>query len=92
MFAAVAIIVLLVALLAPSWGVLFFNRMTFGQAIEAAWRVWIAQVAAFVALIFLADHLGLLNPAGYTLGLCLLVGFAGAFFLRSKLNSTRRMG
>jgi hypothetical protein len=27
--------------------------MTFGQAVEAAWRVWIAQVIASIALIFL---------------------------------------
>ncbi|MBR0710129.1 hypothetical protein [Bradyrhizobium liaoningense] len=86
MFAAVAIIVLLVVLLAPSWGILYFNRMTFGQAVEAAWRVWIAQVTASITLIFLADRLGLLNPAGYTLGICLTVGLAGALFLRLRIE------
>jgi hypothetical protein len=36
MFAAVAILVLLIVLLAPSWIVLFlFNRMTFGQAVSS---------------------------------------------------------
>ena len=84
MFAAVVISVLLIVLLAPSWGVLLLERMTFGQAVETAWRVWVAQVIASVALIFLADHLGLLNPAGYTLGICLFVGLAGALFLRLK--------
>lgn len=86
MFAAVAIVILLIVLLAPSWGVLFFIGMTFGQAVEAAWRVWIAQVITSIALILLADHLGFLNPAGYTLGICLLVGIAGAFFLRFKIE------
>ncbi|MHC4048720.1 hypothetical protein [Bradyrhizobium sp. 25ACV] len=89
MFAAVVVVVLLVVLLAPSCGVLYFERATFGQAIETAWRVWIAQVIASIALTVLADHLGFLNPAGYTVGICLLVGLAGALFLRSK---ARRMG
>lgn len=88
MFAAVAIVVLLVVLLAPSWVALYLRRMTFGQAMEAAWRVWIAQVITSIVLIILADRLGFLNPAGYTLGICLLVGFAGALFLRRKLKST----
>ncbi|WP_156456973.1 hypothetical protein [Bradyrhizobium sp. CCH5-F6] len=88
MFAAVVILVLAVALLAPSCTVLFlFNRMTFGRALKAAWRVWIAQIIASILLVVLADRLGLLNPAGYTLAICVLVGFAGAFFLRSKSNS-----
>ena len=83
MFAVVAIIVLPIVLLAPSWVVLLLlNRVTLGQAVRAGWRVWIAQVIASIALIFLADKSGLLNPAGYTLGICVLVGFAGAFFLR----------
>jgi hypothetical protein len=83
MFAAVAIIMMLIVLLAPSWVVLFlFNRVTFGQAVRAAWRVWVAQVIASIALIFLADNSGLLNPAGYIIGICVSVGFAGAFFLR----------
>jgi hypothetical protein len=83
MFAAVVIIVLLMVLLAPSWVVLLFlNQLTFGQAVRAAWRVGAAQVIASGALIFLADRSGLLNPAGYTLGICTLVGLAGAFLLR----------
>ncbi|WP_025034958.1 hypothetical protein [Bradyrhizobium sp. DOA9] len=86
MFAAVLIVVLLVVLLAPSWGVLYLRRTTFEQAIEAAWRIWIAQVIISVALTVLADRLGFTNPAGYTLAICLLVGFAGAVFLRSRTN------
>jgi hypothetical protein len=85
MFTAVAIIMLLTVLLAPSWIVLLlFDRVTLGQAVRTGWRVWVAQVIASIALIFLADTLGLLNPAGYTLGLCVLVGIAGAFFLRRQ--------
>ncbi|MCK1739267.1 hypothetical protein IVA79_36140 [Bradyrhizobium sp. 138] len=86
MFAAVAIFVLLVVLLAPSWVVLYLRRMTFGKALEAAWRVWIAQVITSIALTVLADRHGFLNPAGYTLGICLSVGFAGALFLRLKIE------
>lgn len=87
MFTAVVIVVLLVVLLAPSCAVLYLRRMTFRQAMEAAWRVWIAQVIASIALIVLADGLGLLNPAGYTLGICLLVGLAGALFLQRQSKS-----
>jgi hypothetical protein len=88
MFAAVAILVLLTVLLAPSWIVLFlFNRMTFSQAVRAASPVWAAQVIISIALIFLADKSGLLNPAGYVLGICVLVGSAGAFFLRRSKHS-----
>jgi len=86
MFAAVVIVVLLVVLLAPSCGVLYFRRLTFGRAIEAAWRVWIAQVITSIALVVLADRLRFTNPAGYTLATCLLVGLAGALFLRSRTN------
>lgn len=81
MFAVFAIVVLLIVLFGPSWVVLFLlNRLTLGQAIRTAWRVWVSQVLASIAFIFLADKSGLLNPAGYTLGICILVGCAGAFF------------
>jgi hypothetical protein len=86
MFAVVISVVLLVVLLAPSWGMFYLRRKTFRQAVEAAWRVWIAQVMISIALIVLADRLGFLNPAGYTLAICLLVGLAGALVLRSKTN------
>ena len=82
MFTAVVIIVPLIVLLAPSCLVLLLNRVALGEAVRAAWRVWFAQVIASIALVFLADKVGLLNPAGYILGICLLVGLAGAFVLR----------
>ena len=51
------------------------------------WRIWIAQVIVAAALIFLADSAGLLNPAGYMLGICFVVGLAGALVLhRTKAN------
>ncbi|WP_454649353.1 hypothetical protein [Bradyrhizobium liaoningense] len=78
MFAVVVIVVLLAVLLAPSWVVLYFRWTTLVPAIEAAWRVWIAQVMASIMLTVLADRLGLMNPAGYALAICLLVGLAGA--------------
>jgi hypothetical protein len=89
MFAAIAIMVLLTVLLAPSLVVLLLsNRLTVAQAVRTGWCVWATQVIASIALIVLADTLGLLNPAGYTLGICALVGLAGAFFLRHQ-NQTR---
>lgn len=85
MFAVVLIAVLLIVLLSPSWIVLFaFNRMSFSQAVQTAWPIWSAQIVACVALIFLADKAGLLNPAGYSIGICVLVGCAGAVFLRKS--------
>jgi hypothetical protein len=87
-FAVVVIVLLLMVLLAPSWVVLFLlNRLTFGQAVRAAWSVWAMQVIASIALIFLADRVGLLNPAGYSLGICALVGLTGAVFLRSQKSN-----
>ena len=86
MFVVIVVAVLLVVLLLPSWIVLFaFNRMSFGQAVQTAWPIWGAQIVACVAFIFIADKAGLLNPAGYSLGICALVGCTGALFLR-KLN------
>ena len=90
MFALVAIAVLLALLWAPSWIVLRRNRAVFGDGLRAVWRIWIAQVIAAIALIFLADRAGLLNPAGYTLGICFLVGLVGAFVLH-RLQQTRSL-
>ena len=85
MFVVILVAVLLIVLLSPSWIVLFaFNRMSISQAVQAAWPIWGAQIIACVAFIFLADKAGLLNPAGYSVGICGLVGCAGAFFLRKS--------
>lgn len=85
MFTAVVTIVLLTVLLAPSLVVLLlFDRVTLGHAMRMGWRIWVMQVVASIALIYLADTLGLLNPAGYILGICGLVGLVGAFFLRRQ--------
>ena len=53
-----ATIVLLAVIWAPSWVILPRD-----EGLEAAWRIWIAQVIVASALIFLADKIGLLNPA-----------------------------
>jgi hypothetical protein len=91
MFAMIVIAVLLTVLLGPSLVVLLlFNRVTLGEAARAAWLVWLAQVIASITLIFLADKAGLLNPAGYMLGICLLVGLAGAFVLRRQIRPLRK--
>jgi hypothetical protein len=82
MFAVFVIVVLLAVLWTPSWIVL--RR---GEGLRAVWRIWIVQVIVATALIFLADRIGLLNPAGYMLGICFLVGLVGAFFLhRAQAN------
>jgi hypothetical protein len=87
MFAVLVITVLLAVLWTPSWIVLRRNRAVFGEGLRAVWRIWIAQVLVAAALILLADRVGLLNPAGYMLGICFLVGLVGAFVLyRSKAN------
>ncbi len=83
MFAVFVIIALLAVLWTPSWIVL--RR---GEGLRALWRIWIAQVIVATALIFLADRIGLLNPAGYMLGICFLVGLVGAFVLH-RAQATR---
>jgi hypothetical protein len=48
------------------------------------------QPVLAAALIFLADYIGLLNPAGYSLGISVAVGLSGAgallFLRRSRLR------
>lgn len=80
MFAVLVIMVLLAVLWTPSW-----IALSHGARLRRVWRIWIAQVIVATALIFLADRIGLLNPAGYMLGICFMVGLAGAFVVhRSK--------
>ena len=76
MFAVLIIMVLLAVLWTPPW--IMLPR---GEGLRAMWRIWIAQVIIAAALIFLADRIGLLNPVGYMLGICFLVGLGGAFVL-----------
>lgn len=79
MFAVLATVVLLAVLWAPSWVVLPRN-----EGLKAVWRIWIAQVIIATALIFLADTIGLLNPAGYMLGICFGTGLVGAFVVHRR--------
>jgi hypothetical protein len=78
-FAVLATVVLLAVMWAPSWVVLPRD-----EGLEAVWRIWIAQVMVATALAFLADKIGLLNPAGYMLGICFGVGLVGAFVLHRR--------
>jgi hypothetical protein len=79
---AVVVIAMLLVLLAPSWiALLLFRSATPGQAVRRGWRVWVVQVIAAAMLIYLANAIGLLNPAGYTLGICASIGMVGALFL-----------
>ena len=89
MFALVVIAVLLAVLWAPSWIVLRCNRAVFGEGLRAVWRILIAQVIIAAALIFLADRIGLRNPAGYMLGICFVVGLGGAFVLHRTIHAVQ---
>ena len=79
MFAVLVTVLLLAVLWAPSWVVLPRD-----EGLKAVWRIWIAQVIVAAALIFLADKIGLLNPAGYMLVICFGVGLVGAFVLHRR--------
>jgi hypothetical protein len=82
MFAGILIGVLLVPLLVPSWLVLVhFGRLNAKQALRRAWPIWISLVVMAAGLIFFADAVGLRNPLGYTLGICIALGMSGASFL-----------
>jgi hypothetical protein len=82
MFAAILIAMLLVPLWLPSWLALkFAKRLSAGATIRKAWPIRLAQVCLAVAFIFLADAIGLTNPAGYMFGICLGLGVLGAVML-----------
>jgi len=53
-----------------------------------------AQVVLAAALVLLADYIGLLNPAGYVLGISVAVGVSGAvallFWRRSVKQALHR--
>lgn len=79
MFAAIFGSVWLAALWLPSLVVMVFaGRRSFAQAIRGLWPLWAIQAVAAAALIYLADAMGLANPAGYTLAICVATGCAGA--------------
>lgn len=42
------------------------------------WRVLPSQLIIVVGLAFLAQYIGLVNPAGYVFGITVLASFAGA--------------
>lgn len=82
MFAAILVTILLGTLWLPSWIALkFVRRLSAGATIRKAWPTWLAQACLAVALILLADAIGLMNPAGYVFGICLGLGVLGAVML-----------
>jgi len=82
MFAVALVGVLLTVLWAPSWIALaLFARLTTKQILRTSWVVWLIQAMAAIALIYLTDAIGLANPAGYTLGICVALGVSGAVIL-----------
>jgi len=87
MFATVFLGVLLIMLLAPSWIVLaHVGRLKAGEVLRRAWLIWIGLVLAAAGLIFLADAIGLTNPLGYTLGIIVALGVAGAGFFWRQIG------
>lgn len=54
------------------------GQRSLAQAVRGLWPLWAIQAVAAAALIYLADALGLANPAGYTLAICMAIGCAGA--------------
>lgn len=82
MFAAILVTILLGTLWSPSWIALkFVKRLSARATIRKAWPVWLAQVCLAAAFIFLANAIGLTNPAGYMFGICLGLGVLGAVML-----------
>lgn len=82
MFIVISVAILLVVLWMPSWAVLSLGmRLSVREVIQKAWRVWLIQVCLAVALIFLADAVGLTNPAGYICAICFGLGVLGAVAL-----------
>jgi hypothetical protein len=79
LFAVLTTVVLLAVLWAPSWALLPRD-----QGLKAVWRIWILQVVVATVLIFLANRMGLLNPAGFMLGICFGVGLVGAFVVHRR--------
>lgn len=82
MFAVALICALLTVLWVPSWIALaLFARLATKQILRRSWGVWATQTMAAIALIYLSDAIGLTNPVGYTLGICIALGVSGAVLL-----------
>ena len=48
--------------------------------------MWAAQILMAAALIYLADAIGMTNPAGYMLAICMTIGAGGALVVRSAMR------
>lgn len=62
-----------------------FGQLTSMQALRRAWPTWVGLVVVAVGLIYSADAIGLTNPMGYVLSICIALGMSGGafFFWRS---------
>jgi len=90
LFVAIVGSVLLAALWLPSLAVLFFGgRRPLVHAMRKIGMLWLAQAMAAAALIYLADAVGLANPVGYSLAICMAIGCAGALALGYAMRGGR---
>jgi hypothetical protein len=63
-------------------------KYRFGSKISNfLWLVLPSQLLATVALVFLAQFIGLLNPAGYILGITFLVSIVGAIVVLKQRSA-----
>jgi hypothetical protein len=90
MFIAIFFAVLLSALWLPSWIALYFVRgFSARLVIRKAWPIWLLQLVLAATLIFMADAIGLRNPAGFTLAICLVLGGLGTWTLLRLVSAKR---
>jgi hypothetical protein len=81
-FAAFVVGFLLGVLWFPSLLVaLRLKRLSAPNPFQHLFITWVLQVFVAASGIFLADYVGLHNPAGYVLAITSVTGFLGACFL-----------
>jgi len=79
LFIAIICSAVFAALWLPSLAVLIFRgKRPYARAARKIWPLWLAQPVMAAALIYLADAVGLANPAGYMLAICTALGGGGA--------------
>lgn len=91
-FTIIALLFLLATLWAPPLlGALRLKPQANRSKVHALAVILPLQVTLAAALCFFANHIGLLNPAGYVLGICVAVGLGGAAVLLGWLGSANQV-
>lgn len=91
-FTVIVVLVLLSILWAPPLvGALRLRPSPAKSKARALAFVLPVQVALTASLCFFADYIGLLNPAGYVLGISVVVGLSGAVALLVWLRSANHV-